>query len=339
MFERLPTPYGLVRYGLAPDHPETEAILHSLHAMLVAGNTRLFCNVEIATGLSVDDQRSSYAAVIIATGALRDAPLDIPGVDLSGSLGAADSVGWYDDHPDAPQHWLLHTESVAVIGGGNVALDVTRMPLSEAQSLQATDVSDEVQAGIVVSLVREVHIFVRRGPADARFSPKELRALGELPGVDVVVDAADVAPDRHIARMTKQLVHTQLAVETLRTFADAISAERTAQRRVYLHLCRQPAEILGDGKVEALRVDRTDPDGYGHLTASGVCTDYTVQAVYRVIGYVCTPLAGLPFDHGRGTVPHRSAAVVERERSTDRGPVRDRMDEERRLPQPGSDQR
>ena len=311
VFERLPTPYGLVRYGLAPGHPESETFVHSLHTALGTSDFRLFCNVEIGKDLSVEDLRSSYDAVIIATGAPRDALLDIPGVELPGSFGAADFVGWYNDHPDAPQHWPLHAESVAVIGGGNVALDVTRMLLAEAQPLQATDVSDEVREGIAGSRVREVHIFVRRGPADARFSPNELRALGELPGVDVVVDAADVAPDRHIERMTKQLVHTRLAVETLRSFAGTAPADRTAQRRVHLHFYRQPVEILGNGKVEALRVERTDPDGYGHVTASGVCTDYPVQAVYRAIGFLGTPLAGVPFDHGRGIVSHRSGAVVD----------------------------
>ncbi|AKD96346.1 pyridine nucleotide-disulfide oxidoreductase [Rhodococcus erythropolis] len=311
MFERLPTPYGLVRYGLAPGHAESEKFVDSLHTALVASDFRLFCNVEIGKDLSVEDLRSSYDAVIIATGAPRDALLDIPGVELPGSFGAADFVGWYNDHPDAPQHWPLHAESVAVIGGGNVALDVTRMLLVEAQSLQATDVSDEVREGIAGSRVREVHIFVRRGPADARFSPNELRALGELPGVDVVVDAADVAPDRHIERMTKQLVHARLAVETLRSFAGTAPADRTAQRRVHLHFYRQPVEILGNGKVEALRVERTDPDGYGHVTASGVCTDYPVQAAYRAIGFLGTPLAGVPFDHGRGIVSHRSGAVVD----------------------------
>nr|WP_322000257.1 FAD-dependent oxidoreductase [Rhodococcus qingshengii] len=311
VFERLPTPYGLVRYGLAPGHPESEKFAHSLHTTLVASEFRLFCNVEIGKDLSVDDLRSSYDAVIIATGAPRDAPLDIPGVELPGSFGGAEFVGWYNDHPDAPQHWPMYAESVAVIGGGNVALDVTRMLLVEAQSLQAKDVSDEVREGIAGSRVREVHIFVRRGPADARFSPNELRALGELPGVDVVVDSADVAPDRHVERMTKQLVHTRLAVETLRGFADTAPADRTAQRRVHLHFYRQPVEILGNGKVEALRVEWTDPDGYGHVTASGVCTDYPVQAVYRAIGFLGTPLAGVPFDHGRGTVSHRSGAVVD----------------------------
>ncbi|MDV6277412.1 FAD-dependent oxidoreductase [Rhodococcus erythropolis] len=311
VFERLPTPYGLVRYGLAPGHPESEKFVHSLHTALGASDFRLFCNVEIGKDLSVEDLRSSYDAVIIATGAPRDAPLDIPGVELPGSFGGADFVGWYNDHPDSSPQRLLNAESVAVIGGGNVALDVTRMLLAEVQSLLATDVSAEVQEGIADSLVREVHIFVRRGPADARFSPNELRALGELPGVDVVVDAADVAPDRHTERMTKQLVHTRLAVETLRTFAGAASADRIAQRRVHLHFYRQPAEILGNGKVEALRVERTDPDGYGHVTASGSCTDYPVQAVYRAIGFLGTPLAGVPFDHRRGTVPHRSGAVVD----------------------------
>jgi len=135
IFERLPTPYGLVRYGVSPDHPQIKRIVDSLHVMLAGSDVRLFCNVEIGTDITVDELRSRYDAVIIATGALRDVPFDLPGIDLPGSFGAADFVAWYNSHPDVSPVWPLEAESVAVIGAGNVALDVTRMLIKHAYAL------------------------------------------------------------------------------------------------------------------------------------------------------------------------------------------------------------
>ncbi|HWS39396.1 MAG TPA: FAD-dependent oxidoreductase [Actinoplanes sp.] len=190
--ERLPHPYGLIRHGVTPDHPDRIARLcGELAAALAASGARLFCGADIGTGTTVAELRGRYDAVVIATGARHDAPLDLPGIDLPGSFGAADFVAWYTGRPDAPPEWPLTAESVAVIGAGNVALDITRM-------LARPD-----------SAARDIHLFARRGPADTRFSATELRELGDLPGVDVLVDPVDLVPDRHLDRMTRQFPPTR----------------------------------------------------------------------------------------------------------------------------------
>ncbi|GAB3837513.1 FAD-dependent oxidoreductase [Kribbella italica] len=311
LFEKLPAPYGLVRYGVSPDHPRIKKIIESLHVMLEAGRLRLLCNIDIGTDLTVDELRSAYDAVIIATGAITDVPLNIPGVELPGSFGAADFVSWYDGHPDVPTLWPLEAESVGVIGAGNVALDVSRMLIKHAHTLLETDISDNVHSSLAANPIRDLHLFARRGPADVRFSPTEMRELGQQHDVDIVVDPADLEADPHIERMTRQFAPTRHVVETMRGWAAIADSERTASRRVHLHFYQAPVAILGSDKVEGLRMERMTPDGYGHVTPSGTFVDHQVQAVYRAIGYASTPLPGVPFDHAARTVPHRDGAVTD----------------------------
>ncbi|GAB3837592.1 FAD-dependent oxidoreductase [Kribbella italica] len=311
LFEKLPAPYGLVRYGVSPDHPRIKRIIESLHVMLEAGRIRLLCNIDIGTDVTIEELRSAYDAVIVATGAITDIPLDIPGIELPGSFGAADFVSWYDGHPDVATTWPLDAESVAVIGAGNVALDVSRMLIKHAHTLLDTDISDNVHSGFAANPIRELHLFARRGPADVRFSPTELRELGHQHDVDIVVDPADLHGDRHIERMTKQFAPTRNVVDTMRGWAAIADSERTASRRVHLHFYQAPVAILGDDQVEGLRMERMTPDGYGHVTASGAFVDHEVQAVYRAIGYAATALPGVPFDHATRTIPHRDGAVVD----------------------------
>lgn len=311
LFERLPAPYGLVRYGVSPDHPRIKKIIDSLHVVLDSSTIRMLCNVEIGTDVTVDELRDAYDAVIIATGALRDAPLDIPGIRLPGSFGAADFVSWYGGHPDAPTTWPLHAESVAVIGAGNVALDVTRMLIKHAHTLSGTDVSDNVYDGLAGNPIRDVHLFARRGPADVRFSPIELRELGHQHDVDVIVNPADLQPDPHLDRMVRQFTPVRHVVETMREWASIPPCRRMASRRVHLHFHHAPAAVLGTDAVNGLRTEIMTPDGYGHVSGSGVFVQHDVQAVYRAVGYVGTPLAGVPFDHATNTVPHIGGAVVD----------------------------
>ena len=200
LFESLPAPYGLIRYGVAPDHPRIKGIVNSLHEMLDAGTIRLIGNVEVGRDVTVDELRERYDAVIFATGALKDAPLDIPGIDLPGSYGAADFVAWYDGHPDVSRDWPLEAESIAVIGNGNVALDIARVLAKHPKDLLSTDVPANVVAGLEASPVTDVHVFGRRGPGHVKFTPIELRELGEVPDVDIVVyddDFERAANDPH----------------------------------------------------------------------------------------------------------------------------------------------
>ncbi|MGN6502970.1 MAG: FAD-dependent oxidoreductase, partial [Pseudolysinimonas sp.] len=191
LFDHLPAPYGLVRYGVAPDHPRIKGIITALREVLDRGDIRIFGNVRFGTDITLDDLKQHYNAVIFATGAVRDADLDIPGIDLPGSYGAADFVSWYDGHPDFPRTWPLEAESVAVIGNGNVALDVARILAKHADDLLPTEIPDNVYQGLKASPVTDVHVFGRRGPMQVKFTPLELRELGELRDVDMIVHDED----------------------------------------------------------------------------------------------------------------------------------------------------
>src|SRR6478736_3057055 len=187
LFEQLPAPYGLVRYGVAPDHPRIKGIITALREVLDRGDIRIFGNVFFGRDITLDDLKKHYHAVIFSTGAIRDASLDIPGIDLPGSYGAADFVSWYDGHPDFPREWPLDSSSVAVVGNGNVALDVARILAKHADDLLPTEIPANVYDILKASPVTDVHVFGRRGPTQVKFSPLELRELGELPDVDVIV--------------------------------------------------------------------------------------------------------------------------------------------------------
>ena len=187
LFDSLPAPYGLIRYGVAPDHPRIKGIVNSLHEMLNDGKIRFYGNVTFGSDLTLEDIKKHYHAVIFATGAIKDAQLNIPGIGLDGSYGAADFVAWYDGHPDYPRTWPLEAKQVAVLGNGNVALDVARVLAKHADDLLSTDIPANVYEGLKSSPVTDVHVFGRRGPANIKFTPIELRELGEVEDVDIVL--------------------------------------------------------------------------------------------------------------------------------------------------------
>ncbi len=311
LIERLPAPFGLVRYGVAPDHPRIKQIILALHKILERGDIRLLCNVDVGTDVTLEDLRRHYDAVILATGAIRDAALPIPGVDLPGSYGAADFVSWYDGHPDVPRDWPLEAEHVAVLGAGNVALDVARVLAKGAEDLLRTEIPENVYQTLKSSPVTDVHVFARRGPAQVKFSPLELRELGHVPGVDVVVYPEDFEFDEgsmaaiHASNQTKQVVKT-LTDWTLRD-----PGEMTAPRRIHLHFLHRPVEILGDDRVTGLRTERTALAGDGTVVGTGEMHDWPVEAVYRAVGYFGSPVAGVPFDEVAGVIPNREGRVVD----------------------------
>ncbi len=311
LIERLPTPFGLVRYGVAPDHPRIKQIILALHKILERGDIRLLCNVDVGTDVTLADLRRHYDAVVLATGAIRDAVLPIPGIDLPGSYGAADFVSWYDGHPDVPRDWPLDAERVAVLGAGNVALDVARVLAKSAEDLLRTEIPENVYQTLKSSPVTDVHVFARRGPAQAKFSPLELRELGHVPGVDVVVYPEDFELDEgsmaaiHASNQTKQVVKT-LTDWTLKD-----PAEMTAPRRIHLHFLHRPVEVLGEDRVTGLRTERTALAGDGTVVGTGETHDWAVDAVYRAVGYFGSPVAGVPFDDLAGVIPNREGRVVD----------------------------
>ncbi|KJL42252.1 MULTISPECIES: FAD-dependent oxidoreductase [Microbacterium] len=305
LFESLPAPYGLIRYGVAPDHPRIKGIVNSLHEMLDAGTTRFIGNVEVGRDISIDELQERYDAVILATGAIRDAALDIPGIDLEGSYGAADFVAWFDGHPDVPTEWTLDQREVAVIGNGNVALDVARMLAKHAVDLRSTEIADNVLAGLEASAVTDVHVFGRRGPADIKFTPIELRELGEVPNVDIVVHDEDFAHLEGIVPANNQLKVMLRILQSWRT------RESTgASRRLHLHFYHSPVEVLGHGRVEAVRFERTEPTGEGSaVRGTGEFREIAVQQVYRAVGYYGTPVIDAPFDEKAGVVSNVEGRV------------------------------
>ena len=310
LFEQLPAPYGLVRYGVAPDHPRIKGIITALRDVLDRGDIRIFGNVTYGRDITLDDLKRHYHAVIFSTGAIRDAGLDIPGVDLPGSLGAADFVSWYDGHPDVPREWPLDASSVAVVGNGNVALDVARMLAKHADDLLSTEVPANVYDVLKASPVTDVHVFGRRGPMQVKFSPLELRELGELRDVDMVVYDEDFDYDesaRAAIESNKQIFVIDKVFTKWRS-----EPVGSASRRLHLHFYAKPLEVVAgpDGRVAAFRYERTEPDGAGGVRGTGEIREVEVGQFYRAVGYFGSALDGIPFDERRGVIPNREGQVV-----------------------------
>lgn len=311
VFEQLPAAYGLVRYGVAPDHPRIKGIISALREVLDRGDIRLFGNVTFGTDITLDDLKHHYHAVIFATGAIRDADLAIPGIDLPGSYGAADFVSWYDGHPDVPREWPLNASSVAVLGNGNVALDVARMLAKPADDLLATEIPDNVYAGLTASPVTDVHVFGRRGPAQAKFSPLELRELGEMNDVDMIVYDEDFVIDAASQNAIDSNKQVFVLMKVMNEWRERVTGK--ASRRLHLHFYAKPLEIVANerGSVGTLRYERTEPDAAGGVRGTGEVRELEVGAVYRAVGYFGSPLPGLPFDEKRGVVPNHEGQVMD----------------------------
>ncbi len=313
LFERLPAPYGLVRYGVAPDHPRIKQIIVALYRILQRGDIRLFANVEVGRDVTIEELEDRYDAIIIATGADRDAKLEIEGADLPQSYGAADFVSWYDGHPDYPRTWPLEAEKVAVIGAGNVALDVARVLAKHYPEMITTEVPANVAAQLAQNPIKEVHIFGRRGPAQVKFTPLELRELGRVSDVDVIVSEEDFDFDAGSQAALKASNQQRQVVKTLTSYASADPEEHRASRRIYIHMFEAPEAILGDedGNVRALVTERTALTGDGSVKGTGVLTEWPVEAVYRAVGYFSSPIEGVPFDDVKGIVPNIGGRVTE----------------------------
>jgi ferredoxin--NADP+ reductase len=309
LFEQLPAPYGLVRYGVAPDHPRIKGIITALREVLDTGRIRLFGNVYYGRDITLDDLKKHYNAVIFSTGAIKDADLDIPGIDLPESHGAADFVSWYDGHPDFPREWPLEATSVAVVGNGNVALDVARILAKHADDLLPTEIPDNVYQGLKASPVTDVHVFGRRGPMQVKFTPLELRELGELRDVDMIVHDEDFDYDE----ASKAAIASNKQVLVIdRVFTQwRARPVGEASRRLHLHFFAKPVSVDGDDHVESFRWERTEPDGEGGVRGTGEFREVPVQAIYRAVGYFGSPVDGIPFDEKRGVIPNREGQVID----------------------------
>jgi len=310
LFDLLPAPYGLVRYGVAPDHPRIKGIIRALYEVLDRGDIRFFGNVEYGKDITLDDLKKHYNAVIFSTGAVKDANLNIPGIDLEGSFGAAAFVNWYDAHPDFERSWDLSAKEIAVLGNGNVALDVARVLSKPAEAMLSTDIPDNVYQGLRASQATDVHVFGRRGPAQVKFSPLELREAVHIEGVDTIVYDEDFQYDEGSQKAIDSNNQTRVMVKTLEELR---SNEITgAQRRLHLHFFSAPVEILEqDGKVSGIKIERTQLDGTGNVKPTGEFREFPIQAVYRAVGYFGSELSEVPFDEKAGVIPNDKGRVLD----------------------------
>jgi ferredoxin/flavodoxin---NADP+ reductase len=314
VLDRLPTPYGLVRYGVAPDHKSIKSIAEYLRNVLEHDSVNFVGGVHLGYDVTRDEVLAAYDGVVYATGAMRDRRMGIPGEDLPGSVAATDFVNWYCGHPDVdPGAFTLDAEAVAVIGVGNVAVDVARILSRNPEELRETDISQPVLDALMASKVREVHMIGRRGPAQAKFTTKELRELGELPGVDVVVglgeadlDAFD--PTGESARLAQADRHVRGNYTVISDWASRLPTG--GARRLTLRFWLRPEEIHGWNGVEGLTVERTRLDESGKLVGTGERETLSVQMVLRSVGYQSVPLPGVSFDWRSYTVPNVAGRVL-----------------------------
>jgi ferredoxin/flavodoxin---NADP+ reductase len=314
VLDRLPTPYGLVRYGVAPDHPSIRSIADYLRGVLEHQAVRFLGGVHLGDDITREDLLASYDAVVYATGAMRDRRMGIPGEDLPGSYAATDFVNWYCGHPDSDAAaFLLDAESVAVVGVGNVAVDVARILVKDPAALRVTDIPQSVLDTLCASKVLQVHIIGRRGPAQAKFTTKELRELGELSGVDIAVwpdeiDSTVYDPAGHGTQLAAadRRVRGNLAVLT----SWAGRPPGGTDRRLALRFWLRPERVEGTERVTGLTVERTRLDEAGRLAGTGEYETIPVQMVFRSVGYQSVPLPGVPFDERTATVPNSDGRVT-----------------------------
>ena len=314
MIERLPTPWGLVRFGVAPDHPNIKAVSRAFEKIARVEGFRFFGNVEVGKDVEHSDLVRLYDAVVYTVGAQADRRLGIPGEDLPGSWAATEFVAWYNGHPDfQDRDFDLSGARAVVIGNGNVAVDVARMLALTADELAPTDTTDEAIAALAGSGIREIVMLGRRGPAQAAFTPPELQELGALAGADVLVDPADLELDpASAAALDEDRATARRNVDILREYATRTPTGK--RKTLTLRFCVSPVAIVGDERVEAVEVVRNElvADAAGRIQArpAGEIELIPCGLVLRSVGYRGVPLPGLPFHDDHGVIPNAGGRVV-----------------------------
>ena len=318
VIDRLPTPWGLVRLGVAPDHENIKAVSRAFEKTAARPGFRFFGNVEVGSTVSHGELLELYDAVVYTVGAQTDRRLGIPGEDLPGSWPATAFVAWYNGHPDFQDlKFDLDTERVVVIGNGNVAIDCARMLALTREELAPTDTVDEAAEAIVASPLREILMLGRRGPVQAAFTPPELKELGELAGAEPVVDPADLVLDeasRHELDADRERARRNF--EHLEEYA--AQATEGKPRRIVLRFLVSPLAILGEEKVEAIQVVRNElvtEDGRLVARPTGETETIPCGLVLRSVGYRGVALPGVPFDERSGTIPNTGGRVVGSDRT------------------------
>jgi ferredoxin--NADP+ reductase len=310
VFDRFPTPYGLVRYGVAPDNQKMKSVTRVL-CKSFSNKTlvRFIGNVCFGVDVRRADLLKFYDAIIYATGAQAERRLGIPGEDLSGSYGAKEFVEWYNGHPDAAHHnFLLDKQHAAVIGAGNVALDIARMLVRGSEEIASTDVPDRVLAAFRNNQITDVHLIARRGPAQAKFTPVELRGLGGLLNADIVVRPEEMllSDSDEIRIGANRELRTNITM--LRKWAE--TPLQGKERRLHIRFLRSPARILGEKHVEGIMLEGNEqlPDEY--LRGTGNFETLKVDMIFRAVGYRSLRLPDVPFDEMKSIIPNHQGRVL-----------------------------
>jgi ferredoxin--NADP+ reductase len=313
IIDRLPVPFGLVRYGVAPDHLSIRSVRDTLNKVLQKPGVRFIGNVTVGADVSPQDLLACYDAVILTYGASSDRRLGIPGEDLDGSVAATDFVAWYCGHPDADrqrfERLIPTATSAVVVGVGNVAVDVTRVLAKTVGELDHTDMPQHVLDTLASSGITDVYLLGRRGPAQATFTTKELKELGELLEADVVVDPSDVELDEASAAAAEADRAVGRNVEVIREWSTRAAEGRP--RRIHVRFLSRPIELKGDDRVRSVIVERTRLTADGGAEGTGETEEIAADLVVRSVGYRGTQLGSLPFDEKRNVIPHEEGRVMD----------------------------
>ncbi len=316
MFDRLPTPYGLVRGGVAPDHPKIKSVTKVYEKIAMHPHFRLYAYVDFGKDITHDEMKARYHAIVYAVGTPADRRLGIPGENLTGSYAATQFVAWYNAHPDYRDlKFDLSHERVAVVGNGNVAMDVARILASTYEELRKTDIADYALEALRTSKVREIYLLGRRGPAQASFTNPELKELGELEDADVVVRSDEIALDplSAAALVTTPDPVADKNLKTLNSFLQKPLAGKP--RRIELRFLVAPLELIGTDHVEAIKLVKNElvaaPDGSLRPRATDITETLPVDFVFRSIGYIGVALPGVPFDERAGVIPNMGGRVID----------------------------
>jgi ferredoxin--NADP+ reductase len=314
LFDRLPTPFGLVRGGVAPDHAKIKAVAAKFTKIAQDPRFRFLGNVTLGSDVSLEELRGHYDAVFLTTGAESDRRLGVPGEDLAGSHTATEFVAWYNGHPDyRDRHFDLSQEVAVVVGQGNVAMDVSRILAKTVDELRHTDIAAHALEALASSKIREVHLVGRRGPVQAKFTAPEIREMGELSGCEPVVNPADLVlnaasqaelDDAHSKELRENY-------EILQRFA--ANAPSDKRRRFVVHFCKGPTRLVGDTRVQGIELakNRLEGDAFSQAAVdTGERETLPCGLVFRSVGYRGAPIPGVPFDDKRGLIPNEKGRVL-----------------------------
>jgi ferredoxin--NADP+ reductase len=316
LFDRLPTPYGLVRGGVAPDHQKIKAVIRVFEKVAENPNFRFFGNVKLGRDIQVEDLTSRFHQIVYAVGNESDKPMGIPGEDLGGVAPATAFVGWYNGHPDwRDMEFDLSCDRVAVVGIGNVAVDVTRILAHDPEDLVPTDIADHALEALRRSRVKEIFMLGRRGPVQAAFSPKEIKELGEMNACDLVIDPRDLDLDEASRRALEEAGPKSDAARNLAILQEHVAhGEGSKPKKIRLRLLTSPVEVIGDGCVKTLKIERNElvekEGGYLAARGTGQFEEIEVGLVFPSIGYRGIPLPGVPFEDRWGLVPNEGGRVT-----------------------------